>query len=109
VNNILDAFKNSSDKELNFADSFDTEQRRLVHDLVSMYDLKHKSEGEGNHRFIKITKTTDSVETRLVCQASAYLIPESEIVSNILDQPVQTNEEAVPLAIIINSIDSFYY
>ena len=60
-----------------------------------MYDLKHKSEGEGNQRFIKITKT-DSVETRLVCQASAYLIPESEIVSNILDQPVQTNEEAVP-------------
>jgi hypothetical protein len=75
----------------------DTDERRLVHDIASIYDLKHKSEGEGNQRFIKITKKCDSAESRLVCEASAYTIPESEIVSHILEEPAQTiNNESVP-------------
>ena len=59
--------------------------------MASIYDLKHKSEGEGNRRFIVIHKKNDSSLTRLVCEASAYPIPSSEIVTKILQQSEKIN------------------
>ncbi|PSN36020.1 DNA-binding protein SMUBP-2 [Blattella germanica] len=53
---VIEKFVNSEDRELKFSKSISAYDRKLIHEAAEKFKLNHNSVGEGNERYIVVTK-----------------------------------------------------